>query len=350
MMGARAMYACLVNCSYPRYNLGLAKYCDYLEERGWRVKMSAEAPQPLFAHSYDLVAFSAIFSWNVLELIKGVWQIQERAGKVEIGGPGTFALARYIERETGIEPVRGLDPRFERQMPLENGRGRYLQTVTSRGCPTGCSFCIVPQLEGKQVVTYYRYPLAPVVLDNNILATPVSHQELLIERLLGAGYRYGEIDFNSGFEPARFDYAAFARFNRLPLESWRLAFDETGEAAEVERAMRLLRDNAVGRSRIRVYVLFGNEPPDACHERAQKVIEWGGEPFAQPMMALNVLEKRPLMRHGWSEQELVNAARYYNRWIWRKVAWRDYDRSYRSQGHRVTDPVGEDPRPVRDGR
>jgi hypothetical protein len=50
----------------------------------------------------------------------------------------------------------------------------------------------------------------------------------------------------------------------------------------------------------------------------------------QPLIALDALEKRPVARHGWTEQALKDASRYYNRWIWRKTPWAEYDRSYRA--------------------
>jgi hypothetical protein len=190
----------------------------------------------------------------------------------------------------------------------------------------------VPRIEGRRVVAYPDFDLAPVVLDNNILATPVAHQERVVERLLTQGYR--QVDFSSGFEAARFDAAAFERFRRLPLKCWRLAFDETREADAVREAMRLLHSHKIPDSKIRVYVLFGNEPPQACHDRARQVIAWGGEPFVQPLIALDALEKRPVARQGWTEQALTNASRYYNRWIWRSVPWSKYDRSFRARRSR----------------
>lgn len=319
------MRACLVNVSHPRYNLGLAKYRAYLQQRGWQVEMAAKPPEPLFAPLYDLVAFSAIFSWHAPALIDGARQVAGRT-TVEIGGPGTFALAQRIERETGVRPLRGLDPRFERQRPLPNEP--FSQTFTARGCPVGCGFCIAPRIEGRRVIVYPDFSPAPVVLDNNILAAPVAHQERVIERLLAQDYE--QVDFNSGFEAARFDAAAFERFRRLPLKCWRLAFDETRDANAVREAMRLLRSHKISGPKVRVYVLFGNEAPQACHDRARQVIAWGGEPFVQPLVALNALEKRPIARHGWTEQALKDASRYYNRWIWRSVPWAEYDRNYRA--------------------
>lgn len=320
------MKACLVNASYPRYNFGLAKYRAWLIECGWQVEVSTAVPGPLLAPLYDLVAVSAIFSWDVPKLVAGVRQIAERT-HVEVGGPGCFALTSYIERATGVVPCHGLDERFDQQAPLDGES--YRQVFTGRGCPGNCCFCIVSRLEGMTFVPYANWSLAPVILDNNILAASVEHQERVIERLLSAGYGPGQVDFNSGFDPVRLDQAAINRFGRLSLGTWRLAFDEISEESQVRKAMRLLRANKLKPRQIRVYVLFGNEAPEICHHRARKVIEWGGEPFVQPMVALNALERRPVVRHGWTLQRLRDASRYYNRFVWRSASWRDYNRNYR---------------------
>jgi hypothetical protein len=66
-----------------------------------------------------------------------------------------------------------------------------------------------------------------------------------------------------------------------------------------------------------VYVLIGNEPMAPCYERAQKVLEWGGEPFCQPFIPLNSLDGAPKARFDWTVQSLKDFARYYNRFLWK---------------------------------
>ena len=314
--------AALINCSHPHYNLGLAKYANHLVAQGWRIEMQRRPPGPLFASDYALVAFSAIFSWDVPALIAGVNQVRGRAGKVEIGGPGTLTLAEYIEQQTGIAPVQGLDVRFEQEP------GMYAQTFTTRGCPSACPWCIVPRLEGRRIVEYLDFNPAPVVLDNNILAASVEHQERVVERLLREGYP--EVDFNSGFDARLFDEAAYERFSPLPLKCWRFAFDESSRGTAVRDALLLLRSRRDARPR-RVYVLAGNEPLEACLERALKVIAWGAEPFVQPLQPLDALHKNTYTPPGWEPGRLTDFARYFNRYIWRRVPWPEYDRHYRAR-------------------
>jgi len=321
------MKAALINCSHPRYNLALAKYANYLAARGWQVEIHSCAPGPLFASAYDLVALSAIFSWDVPALIAGANQVQGRAGEVEIGGPGTLALAEYIEQQTGIAPVRGLDMRFEQQP------GTYAQTFTTRGCPGSCPWCIVPRLEGRRIIEYPNFDPAPVVLDNNILAASVEHQERVVEKLLQQGYP--RVDFVSGFDARLFDEEAYSRFSRLPLKCWRFAFDALDREPAVREALALLRSRGVRPPHLRVYVLAGNEPLEACLYRAQRVIAWGAEPFVQPLQPLDALHKNSYTPPGWEPGRLTDFARYFNRYVWRQRAWKEYDRHYRSRRRRA---------------
>jgi hypothetical protein len=283
----------------------------WLESEGWQVEHSTTPPD-LFSLNAHLFCFSAIFTWDLPRLVEWVNRVKD-FGEVWIGGPAVSAMPRYVEQQTGIKPVAGVDPRFENQP------GFYKMTRTSRGCPVGCYFCIVPKIDGRAMVEYADFPLAPVVMDDNILACSVEHQERVIERLLGQDYR--AVDLNSGFEPSYFTVDSFERFNRLPLKFWRLAFDTIMEEKPVREMIRLLREAGIKDSRrIRVYCLSGNEPFENCHYRAEKIIEWGSEPHVQALIPLNALSKTPVVqkRFGWTEQRLTDFGRYYNRWLWRK--------------------------------
>jgi hypothetical protein len=59
-----------------------------------------------------------------------------------------------------------------------------------------------------------------------------------------------------------------------------------------------------------------------------QVLEWGCEPHVQPMMALNTLEKKPLVRHDWTEQQLKHLARWANRWLWRSITFAEYQTAF----------------------
>lgn len=314
------------NCSTKYYNRGVVALGYWLHSQGWQVEHCTREPD-LFSLDANLFCFSAIFTWDLPLLVKWANRVKD-FGEVWLGGPAVSAMPRYVEQQTGLRPVVGIDSRFENQP------GQYKMTRTSRGCPVGCSFCIVPRIDGRTMVEYPDFSPSPVIMDDNILACSVEHQERVIEKLLGQNYR--AVDLNSGFEPSYFSQAAYERFRRLPLKFWRLAFDTISEEKPVEEMMRLLREAGLASRNIRVYCLSGNEPFETVHYRAEKIIELGGEPFVQALIPLNALEKRPVVQRqfGWTEQKLIDFSRYYNKWLWRKEG-RSFE-WYRRDARRVS--------------
>lgn len=82
--------------------------------------------------------------------------------------------------------------------------------------------------------------------------------------------------------------------------------------------------------RKRVYVLIGNEPFVDCMTRIEETIAHGCEPHVQPEIKLNALERRPWVRHDWTEQKLKDVARWANGFVWKRAPFADYDRHRRN--------------------
>lgn len=305
--------AIVVNCSHGYYNLGAAKLAGWLRDKGYTVQ-TFDGDPGLFLPACDLVCLSVIFSWHA-PLAR---DLAERvAGRAEVwcGGPGMFALGKWWKAETGLDCVRGLDQRFEQQP------GQYRMTFASRGCPVNCYFCIVPKLEGTTFTLYPDFAPAPILCDNNLSALPVDFQEHIIARYRATGTVL--VDANSGFEPRTFDGGTFERWALILKGPWRLAFDTLDEEAWVRPMMALLA--GVSARRKRVYCLIGNEPMAACYERARKIIEWGGEPYCQPVMPLNTLTRDGYkVAYDWTYQALKDFSRWANRWLWRSVPLAEY--------------------------
>lgn len=252
---------------------------------------------------------SVVFSWKLPEAYpRAIWY-QALGLKVRAGGPAVWANKKYL---SGITELGGEVEAITHHNPKA--------TIASRGCPVGCWFCVVPTMEGKEFTLLWDFVPRPILCDNNLSALPVEFQEHIIKR-----YKEKDIallDANSGFEPHSFDEDTYHRWKEINRGPWRFAFDEMGEEDEVKRMMEILKD--VPNYRKRVYVLIGNEPVEQCHERIIKVIEWGGEPHCQPIMALNTLVKKPMIKHDWTEQKLKDMARWANRWLWRSIPLTDY--------------------------
>ncbi len=303
--------ALVVNCSKP-YNLGTIKLRDWLTQEGWGVTYFSGDPGML-ASAFDLICVSSIFSWDAPLARKIALSVKDSV-EVWAGGPGLFALQKWWRAETSLPLTVGLDDRFEKQ------RGDYLMTFASRGCPVGCWFCIVPRIEGGAFTLDWDFQPAPILSDNNLSALPDDFQDHVLRRYQETGIVLK--DAQSGFEPKTFTEETYERWRPIMRGPWRLAFDEMAEIDDVETTMHILRK--VNPRKVRVYVLIGNEPLEACYERAIKVLEWGGEPFCQPFIPLNSLDKAPSLRHGWTGQMLKDFARYFNRFLWKYTPLNEY--------------------------
>lgn len=303
--------ALVLNCS-KGYNLGAKKLSDWLIGQNWSVDY-LNNPMLRTFYGYQLICISVIFSWDAIFARNVVWRVGDSC-EIWAGGPGLFALKNWWKKQTGLSCQYGLDSRFEHQ------KGDYLMTFASRGCPVGCSFCIVPKIEGLEQTLDWDFQPAPMLCDNNLSALPVDFQEHIIKRYQETGIELK--DANSGFEPRTFDEGTYRRWKEILKGPWRFALDTWDEKDEVQKVMNILKDEPGNRKR--VYVLLGNEPIESCYERILKVIEWGGEPHCQPMIALNALEKHPIVRFDWTEQKLMDMARWANRWLWRNLPLKEY--------------------------
>lgn len=257
----------------------------------------------------DTAYISVAFSWKLPDAYqRAVWYMTQDY-RVRAGGPAVWVRPKYLK---AVAEIGGDVDALVHHNPQA--------TIASRGCPVGCYFCAVPTMEGKEFTLIWDFVPRSILCDNNLSALPVEFQEHIIKR-----YQETEtslLDANSGFEPHSFDEDTYHRWKRINKGPWRLAFDEMVEAEDVKRMMGILK--GVPASSKRVYVLLGNEPMEQCHERITKVIEWGGEPHCQPMMALNTLVKKPMIKYDWTEQKLKDMARWANRWLWRKMTFDDY--------------------------
>jgi hypothetical protein len=308
--------AIIVNCSAPHYNLGARKCADWLRSQGYSVAYYDGDPG-MWELDADLVALSVIFSWHAPIAREIALRMKDHA-EVWCGGPGIFALRKWWEDQTGLQIVRGLDQRFDKQ------RGQYKMTFASRGCPVNCSFCIVPRLEGLEFSFDPDFQPAPILCDNNLSALPVEYQEHIIRRYQETGTRL--LDANSGFEPRYFNQGTYERWKPVIVGPWRFALDEMRELPDVERMMYIL--SGVSKSRKRVYCLVGNEPIVECYERARKIIEWGGEPFCQFILPLNWLGNPDAvkLRYDWkSYQQGRDFCRYFNTYGWRSYPIWEYN-------------------------
>lgn len=268
----------------------------------------------------DTVFLSVAFTWKLDDAYQRAVFWRSQGLRVRAGGPGLFTRKHYL---ADVAELGGTLPSGEAVV-----RHNPMATIASRGCSVGCWFCIVPKMEGRTYTELPDFPVRPVLCDNNLSDLAREYQEHIVGRYLATGVPL--LDANSGFEPRTFDEEVFRRWSPILKGPWRFGFDEATEGADVERAFRLLKD--VSPRRKQVYTMIGHEPFDVCMERIRRVIAWGGEPYAQPFMKLNALEKRPAIRHDWTPRLLSDVARWVNRRGWRQGDFASYRRSARNRG------------------
>lgn len=240
--------------------------------------------------------------------------------KVVVGGPALF-LVRKHKMQHPLTLLAEVRESYPDAVTKHNPDA----TFASRGCPVGCSFCIVPQMEGKEFTLIPDFPVRSILCDNNLSALPPEFQDHIIERYIKHDVKL--TDANSGFEPRTFTPDVYHRWKPLINAGggpWRFAFDDMNEAQEVMVVMEMLRSEPQRRKR--VYVLVGNEPFEACMSRIYTVIASGCEPHVQPYLDLNTMTREPRARFDWTPQMLKDVARWANGWLWKQMKFSEYDR------------------------
>lgn len=205
----------------------------------------------LFTPGYDEVHISVTFSWDKprAEWLAREW---EKKGKVKIGGVA-------IEGEP-TTPFRA---------------GIYLRkgiTITSRGCPNRCEFCLVTQ----NIIEFDDFPEGNIIQDNNVLACSGSHWRKVLDMLKTQKY----IEFKGGLEAARITPQIAEDLRSLKIKSLWLACDTPGAVKPLEKAVRILNSAGFTRSHLYCYGLIGKNRQEE-EIRLNKVWEIGCMPFAQ---------------------------------------------------------------------
>ena len=316
------MKAAVINYSFPAYNLAEHRIANWLREQGKEVVLSP-GQADMWANECQEAYLSCIFTWNLPRLAQDARTFKQNGIKVEIGGPAATAMPDYIVEQTGIQPVFGLDPRFE-HVP-----GEYETVFTSRGCPRGCSFCIVGRLEGRKIIEYDDFPVPvgvnPYISDNNILLTSWRHQQMVVERVK----HVRNLDFNSGFDDRIFLHDPqkyWDLYSQTHLEAWRFAYDSPEQREPIKACVDFLHAQGVNYRNIIVFCLVGGpgQSFEECRERLQYLIDIGTSPYPQRYRPLNSLS------HSWDpgwpnnmNPEILFG--YYGVGaIWRSCTWQEY--------------------------
>lgn len=208
---------------------------------------------PLGCSKYDEIHISVCFTWDI-DITHYLARQWEPYGKVRLGGPaiskskGDFVPGRY----------------------LKNG-----VTITSRGCPNKCWFCLVPQRDGG----IRELPIKPgrIVQDDNLLACSQKHIEAVFDMLKNQK----AIEFSGGLEALRVTPGIAEQLSELRIYQIWLSYD----TPEDEESLRYAIENLklfFKRDKLRCYVLiaFPGDTLSKAETRLKRAWQIGTIPFA----------------------------------------------------------------------
>lgn len=210
---------------------------------------------PLWRPQADEVHVSVTFTWDVEEghRLQEAWAAHYPT--VKIGGPA----------------ISGSYGEFIPGMYLRKG-----VTITSRGCPYRCPWCLVPGYEGN----IKMLPIQPgwIVQDNNLLATPREHQEKVFIMLRE---QRRKVSFPGGLHTHLFTRWAATQLYITPVKEVFFAADSKGTLPFLQAAVEIVP--WMDRRQLRCYVLiaYGGETIQEATRRLEAVWAMGCLPFAQ---------------------------------------------------------------------
>ena len=210
---------------------------------------------PLWRPSADEVHVSCTFTWDVKEAMRLQEAWAQYYPTVKLGGPA----------------ISGSKGEFVPGMYLRHG-----VTITHRGCHRHCPWCLVPSYEGE----IRTLPIRPgwIVQDNNLLATPIEHQEQVFAMLRSQGRR---VSFPGGLDARLLTDWTVQQLKTLPIKEVFFAADSKGMVPIVRKAREKL--GFLSRRQLRCYVLiaFRDEPIVEAERRLEDIWAAGLLPFAQ---------------------------------------------------------------------
>lgn len=210
---------------------------------------------PLIRPDANEVHVSTVFTWDKQEAHRLADAWRQYYPVVKVSGPAFD------------DPGNGFTPGLYTRLGI---------TITSRGCPHECPWCLVPKREGK----LRELPVMPgwIIQDNNLLRCSRGH----IERVFAMCRQQKQaIRFLGGLEAAALtnDIAEQLRSLRIA-EVW-LSADHDGVLPGLQRTIHKLRWLPRGKKRCYVLLGFNGETIPQAEARLEAVWQAGCLPFAQ---------------------------------------------------------------------
>jgi hypothetical protein len=184
---------------------------------------------------------------------------------------GAAWSAFYRDVEIGGPAFGDPGGEFEPGMFLKEG-----VTITSRGCPARCPWCLVPCREGG--IREYKVKPGYIVQDNNLLACSDGHLERVFRML--QDQKRGII-FSGGLDAVRIRWRHLDLFRSIRVAELWTACDSSLGLPILARAAEVLAEFPIRKKRCYVMVGFGDDGLSESERRIEAVYALGFLPFCQ---------------------------------------------------------------------
>ena len=201
------------------------------------------------------VHVSVTFSWDLLEAER-LCDAWSSIAPTSMGGPAT-------------------GQRGEQFVP-----GMYLRhgvTITSRGCPNHCWFCVVPKRDG--ALRELEIHPGRIVQDDNLLACSEQHIRKVFKMLEGQR----EVKLSGGIEARLLRPWHVELFAQAKVAEAFFAYDTPDDWDPLVEAARILKESPwYSPKKCRCYCLIGypNDTLEAAEKRLQDALDLGFFPYA----------------------------------------------------------------------
>ncbi len=291
---------------------------------------------------YNKVYISTIFQFNAK---KDVGYIRAYAKKypratVEVGGVAVTLMADYYKKHTPFSNVvitPGLVPELDKYEPDYNIAGLdYSYGFTSRGCPNGCAWCVVPKVEGKQYVVEEWKSAINLEhkifrgMDNNILACSPDHVQEVFKYMSDNEIR---VDFNQAMDcqllmRSKELQELFIEYKHI-WQDIRFAWDSKRCDKHAIATMDFLTKNKIRpRGDIIWYMLYDySDSPDVVFGRVKQVLLHGSKKHKIKLMRYKDLATGGLLRQwgsigdawaSWTSSTIIgilSGSGWFDRWV-----------------------------------
>ena len=228
-----------------------------------------------------------------------------------LGGPAVYLMPTFFH---DLDFVR-----IGKYLPAAITHINPYATKTTSGCIRRCKFCAVPILEGK-FKELKKWKVAPVLIDNNLLASSVEHFDRVIDSLK----QFDVVDFNQGLDSRLLTSHHAERFKELSNPIIRLALDSMAYVEQWEIAMDILFTAGIAKNKVRSYALAGfDSDPEEAWARCQYIegkgikvlpmwfheldtLDHGIVTEKQEALGWNDYERRRIMQWFYQHKKAVN--------------------------------------------